>query len=86
MWQPIRVTLRIELLDTSETATSAPAVLRKLWLIWTMRLSFGALCARASGKGAVQVPGLGIKINDMPDLQTKMQADFRDLISSGTDV
>jgi hypothetical protein len=51
-----------------------------------MRPSSGALCARASGKGAVQVSGLGIYINDMPDLQTKMQADFRDLISSGTDV
>lgn len=33
---PIIVTLRIELLDIWENATSVPPVPRKLWLIWTM--------------------------------------------------
>ena len=33
---PIIVTLRIELLDILENATSVPPVPHKLWLIWTM--------------------------------------------------
>jgi hypothetical protein len=32
---PIIVTLRIELLDIRENATSVPPVPRKLWFIWT---------------------------------------------------
>ena len=35
--------------------------------------------ARILKKGAVQVPRLGLEMRGLPDLQTKMQADFRDL-------
>ena len=43
------------------------------------RVSFGVPGAHPSKKGAVQVPGLGLEMRGLPDLQTKMQADFRDL-------
>jgi hypothetical protein len=41
------------------------------------RVSFGVPGAHPSEKGAVQVPGLGLEMRGLPDLQIKLQADFR---------
>jgi hypothetical protein len=37
-------------------------------------------------KAAVQVPGLGLEMWGLPDLQTKMQADFSRSFPRGSDV
>jgi FixJ family two-component response regulator len=43
------------------------------------RVSFDVPDAHPSEKRGVQIPGLGLEMRGLPDLQIKMHADFRDL-------